>query len=125
MGSTVADYNGDGKLDIFKTNFSDDTATLYRNNGDGTLTMSLIGRTRLNTQYLGWGTMFLDFDNDTWPDLLLVNGHVYRKSTASIWAATSRSRESSITITVTENLRISPRTPAPESPSQAHREAWR
>src|SRR5438445_8246461 len=36
MGSTVADYNGDGKLDIFKTNFSDDTATLYRNNGDGT-----------------------------------------------------------------------------------------
>src|SRR6202048_2962058 len=36
MGSTVADYNGDGKLDIFKTNFSDDTATLYRNNGDRT-----------------------------------------------------------------------------------------
>src|SRR6266576_1646790 len=36
MGSTVADYDGDGKLDLFKTNFSDDTSTLYRNNGDGT-----------------------------------------------------------------------------------------
>ena len=36
MGSTVADYDGDGHLDIFKTNFSDDTATLYRDNGDGT-----------------------------------------------------------------------------------------
>jgi len=38
MGSTIADYNGDGHLDIFKTNFSDDTSTLYRNNGDGTFT---------------------------------------------------------------------------------------
>ncbi len=78
MGSTVADYNGDGKLDIFKTNFSDDTATLYRNNGDGTFDdVTYRAGLGLNTQYLGWGTMFLDFDNDTWPDLLLVNGHVY------------------------------------------------
>ncbi len=38
MGSTIADYNGDGHLDIFKTNFSDDTSTLYKNNGDGTFT---------------------------------------------------------------------------------------
>src|SRR5216684_2374814 len=36
MGSTVADFNGDGRLDIFRTNFSDDTSTLYRNNGNGT-----------------------------------------------------------------------------------------
>jgi enediyne biosynthesis protein E4 len=78
MGSTIADFDGDGKLDIFKTNFSDDTSTLYRNNGDGTFDdVTFAAGLGLHTQYLGWGTMFLDFDNDGWPDLLLVNGHVY------------------------------------------------
>ena len=78
MGSTVADFNGDGRLDIFKTNFSDDTSTLYRNNGNGTFEdVTYSAGLGLHTQYLGWGTMFMDFDNDGWPDLLLVNGHVY------------------------------------------------
>src|SRR3954470_1101260 len=78
MGSTVADFNGDGRPDIFRTNFSDDTSTLYRNNGNGTFDdVTFAAGLGLHTQYLGWGTMFLDFDNDGWPDLLLVNGHVY------------------------------------------------
>jgi enediyne biosynthesis protein E4 len=78
MGSTVADYDGDGNLDIFKTNFSDDTSTLYQNNGNGTFKdATFAGGLGLHTQYLGWGAMFFDFDNDGWPDLLLVNGHVY------------------------------------------------
>jgi hypothetical protein len=78
MGATIADYNGDGRPDIFKTNFSDDTSTLYRNNGDGTFDdVTSAAGLGLYTKYLGWGTMFLDFDNDGWPDLLLVNGHVY------------------------------------------------
>src|SRR5216684_3490643 len=70
--------DGDGRLDLFKTNFSDDTSTLYRNMGDGTFDdKTFPAGIGLNTQYLGWGVMFADVDNDGWPDMLLVNGHVY------------------------------------------------
>jgi hypothetical protein len=78
MGSTVGDFDGDGLPDIFKTNFSDDTSSLYRNNGNGTFTSRIFeAGLGLNTKYLGWGVMFVDVNNDGWPDLLLANGHVY------------------------------------------------
>ena len=78
MGSTAGDYNGDGHIDLFKTNFSDDTATLYHANGDNTFT-DVTGAAGLgiHQESLGWGTMFADVDNDGWPDLLVANGHVY------------------------------------------------
>lgn len=78
MGVSAADYDGDGRFDIVKTNFAGDTSSLYRNLGNNffedTTFQSGLGR---NTRFLGWGAMFLDFDNDTWPDILLCNGHVY------------------------------------------------
>jgi hypothetical protein len=78
MGSAVADYDGDGNLDLFRTNFSDDTSTLYHNDGNGTFTdVTYSAGLGSNTHYLGWGAVFFDFDNDGWPDLLLANGHVY------------------------------------------------
>lgn len=78
MGSSVGDYDGDGHLDIVKTNFSDDTSTLYHHNPDHSFTdVTFASGLGVNTQYLGWGCMFMDVDNDGWPDLLLVNGHVY------------------------------------------------
>jgi hypothetical protein len=78
MGSTAADYDGDGHIDIFKTNFSDDTSTLYHANGDGTFTDNTFAAgLGTNLEDLGWGTMFADVDNDGFPDLLAANGHVY------------------------------------------------
>ncbi len=78
MGATAGDYDGDGWLDIFKTNFSDDTSSLYRNNGDGTFSDATFSAgLGLNTKWLGWGCGFADLDNDGWPDIFLANGHVY------------------------------------------------
>jgi len=78
MGATAADFDGDGYLDIFKTNFSSDTNTLYRNLRDGTF-VDVTSRAGLavHTQWVKWGTAFLDFDNDGWNDIFIADGHVY------------------------------------------------
>jgi len=91
MGSTVADFDGDGHLDIFKTNFSDDTSTLYRANGDGTFTdQTFAAGLGINADALGWGAMFADVDNDGYPDLLITNGHVYPEVDSARLGATYR-----------------------------------
>jgi hypothetical protein len=78
MGIAVADYDCDGWLDIFKTNFADDTCNLYHNNGDGTFSdVTFPSGIGVNSGYVAWGCGFLDYDNDGWQDILQVNGHVY------------------------------------------------
>jgi len=77
MGVAATDYDHDGFLDVVKTNFSDDSPNLYHNNGDGTFSDRVfqagLGRLR---NYLGWGVIAADFDNDGWTDVLIVNGHL-------------------------------------------------
>ena len=89
MGSTAGDYDGDGRLDLFKTNFSDDTSTLYHANADGTFTdVTSQAGLAINVDALGWGAMFADVDNDGYPDLLVANGHVYPEVDAAHLGAT-------------------------------------
>lgn len=79
MGVAVGDYDNDGRVDFQITNFSDDSNVLYRNDGDANFTditfQAGLGETSI--PFLGWGTSFLDFDNDGWKDLIVANGHVY------------------------------------------------
>jgi hypothetical protein len=79
MGVTVADYDHDGHLDLFVTNFDDDYNTLYHNDGKLSFTDSSYAAkvAAVSLPYVGWGTKFFDYDNDGWVDLFVANGHVY------------------------------------------------
>ena len=79
MGIAVADYNHTGRESIFVSHFSEDYGTLWRN--DGNLSFADVsyksGIAESTLPYVGWGDVFFDLDNTGWPDLFLVNGHVY------------------------------------------------
>jgi hypothetical protein len=78
MGVAIGDYDRNGTVDIFKTNFAGDTSTLYANLGTGLCEdRTFASGIGLATRWLGWGVGFVDFDHDGWLDLFLVNGHVY------------------------------------------------
>jgi hypothetical protein len=79
MGVALGDYLHTGRLSIFVTHFSEEYAALFRNDGGMSFTdvSFQAGVAAPTISYVGWGTAFFDFDNDGWPDLFLVNGHVY------------------------------------------------
>jgi hypothetical protein len=79
MGIALGDYLHTGRLSIFVTHFSEEYAALFRNDGGMSFTdVSFPAGVGTPTiPYVGWGTAFFDFDNDGWPDLFMVNGHVY------------------------------------------------
>jgi hypothetical protein len=78
MGVDAADYDGDGRPDLFVTHLDLELNRLYRNSGDGTFEdatfRSKIGAR--NFRMSGFGTRFIDYDNDGWRDLFIANGHV-------------------------------------------------
>jgi len=78
MGVGIGDYDLDGRLDLFKGHFTDDTNALYRNSGRGYFQdVTLSSGLGVETRYTGWGAGIVDLDNDGYPDLFLVTGGVY------------------------------------------------
>jgi hypothetical protein len=90
MGIAVGDYDRDGKVDLYVTAFSDDYNSLYHNEGDGNFSeiTDQAGLRDATIPFLGWGTGFLDFDNDGLLDLFAVNGHVYPGVDQQDWGTT-------------------------------------
>lgn len=78
MGVDFGDYDNDGHQDLFVTNFAYETNTLYRNSGDGHFddVATRAGLSEPSYDPLGFGTKFLDYDNDAYLDLFIANGHV-------------------------------------------------
>ena len=79
MGIAIGDYDNSGRVSFHITNFSDDSNVLYHNDGDANFTdvTFLAGLGEITLPFLGWGTSFIDFDNDGWLDLIVADGHVY------------------------------------------------
>jgi len=94
MGIASGDYAHNGLMDLYNTTFSDDYNPLYRNDGDANFTdiSYQMGIAEVTIPFLGWGTSFLDVDNDGWLDLLVANGHVYPQVEGRGWGTTWKQR---------------------------------
>jgi hypothetical protein len=78
MGVAVGDYDNSGRFSLFVTTFAEEYKPLRRNEGTHFTDVSFKSRTAPSgLPYVGWGTSFLDYDNDGLLDLIAVNGHVY------------------------------------------------
>ncbi len=78
MGIAIADYDHSGRPSLFVTDFSNTSNKLFHNAGGGLFEdrSALSGVGPVHQNYLSFGCEFLDFDADTWPDLVTANGHV-------------------------------------------------
>jgi len=94
MGIAVGDYENNGLLDFFVTDFGDDYKVLYHNDGESSFTdvSYKAGIAQISIPFVGWGDGFLDYDNDGWLDLLMVNGHVYPQVDQRQWGTTFAER---------------------------------
>jgi len=79
MGVDISDFDHDGRPDILVTNFSQEGADLFWNRGELGFEQVAADRGLFDRTfpYVGWGAMFLDVDNDGWPDVMIANGHAY------------------------------------------------
>jgi hypothetical protein len=85
MGLAVADFNGDGMLDVLKTHFADDTPGLYQNLGKGQFNdATLKAGLAVETRYVSWGAAMPDLDNDGLPDIFIATGNVYPDTERSL-----------------------------------------
>ena len=94
MGIAVGDYENNGLLDFFITDFGDDYKVLYHNDGDSSFTdvSYKAGIAQTTIPFVGWGDGFLDYDNDGWLDLFMVNGHVYPQVDQHQWGSSFAER---------------------------------
>jgi hypothetical protein len=78
MGLALADYDGDGRLDLLKTHFADDIPALYRGLGHGQFEdVAVEAGLAAQNRFVEWGAGMPDLDNDGWPDVVYVTGNVY------------------------------------------------
>ena len=77
MGTEFADYNNDGRPDIFVDDLANQMYAIFQNNGDGTFTYTTYDTDlgRISMLHSGWGVRFLDYDNDGWKDVIIAQGH--------------------------------------------------
>jgi hypothetical protein len=94
MGLAVGDYLNNGLVDLLVTDFSDDFKALYHNDGEASFTdvADQAGITQMAIPFVGWGDGFLDFDNDGWKDIMMINGHVYPEVDEHDWGTTFAER---------------------------------
>ena len=94
MGLAVGDYDNDGLADMLITDFADDFKALYHNDGQASFTdvSDQAGITQAAIPFVGWGDGFLDFDNDGWKDIMMINGHVYPQVDQHDWGTTFAER---------------------------------